>query len=256
MNFKNIAIYVQCLYFLTLSEFRVRYKNSFFGYVWALLNPLAFASVYYLAFKLIMRFDIPDYGLILMTAMFPWVWLSNSLVKGTSSIVVNSHMVKKMPFNFSVLPLSMVSHDLMHFLLSLPVIFLFIILSGYDLYWSWIWQIPVLVFYQFTIIASIVLFTSALNVFVRDIEYIISVSVSLLFFLTPIVYPISVVPEQYLFIYNVNPFIDLISSWRSIFLNGELNLLITLIRLICWMIIFIIGFNFFNRKRYNFASIL
>ena len=161
-----------------------------------------------------------------------------------------------MPFNFSVLPLSMVSHDLMHFLLSLPVIFLFIILSGYDLYWSWIWQIPILVLYQFTIIASIVLFTSALNVFVRDIEYIISVSVSLLFFLTPIVYPISVVPEQYLIIYNVNPFIDLINSWRSVFLEGELNFLKTSIRFICWMIVFIIGFNFFNKKRYHFASIL
>lgn len=253
---KSIFIYIQCLYFLTLSQFRVRYKNSFLGYIWALLNPLAFASVYYLAFKLIMRFDIPNYGLILLTAMFPWVWLSSSLVRGTSSIVDNSHMVKKMPFNFSVLPISMVSHDLMHFIFSIPVIVFFIVFSGNDLYITWIWQIPFLVIYQFILISSIVLFTSALNVFIKDIEYIISVSVSLLFFLTPIVYPITVVPEKYLFVYNLNPFIDLINSWRSVFLEGEINIISSLIRMICWTLVCILGFNFFNKRRFNFASIL
>lgn len=219
----KIKLDFQLLYFLTNKEFKIRYKNSFFGYLWAILNPLAFAMVYYFAFKLIMRFDIPNYGLILMTGIFPWQWVNNSLVKGTTSFVQNSSSIRRISFNYNVIPLSMVAHDMIHFMFSLPVIFIFMVISDLNLFLNYIWGIPMLLLMQFLFLSTLVTLFSTLNVFVRDIEYLITVMITLLFFLTPIVYPIDIVPEKYLFIYKLNPLMHIIESWRDLLLNGVIN---------------------------------
>ena len=95
INLENKLIFFQTLYFLVQKELKVRYKGSFLGYLWAILNPLAFAFVYYLAFSIIMRFDIENYPIILITALFPWGWIVSSLVQGTLSFRTNSNLIKK-----------------------------------------------------------------------------------------------------------------------------------------------------------------
>ena len=69
---------------LVLKELRLRYKSSVLGYIWAVANPFAFAVVYYVAFKLIMRVDVPNYSIILLTGMFPWLWFTTSMINGTN----------------------------------------------------------------------------------------------------------------------------------------------------------------------------
>jgi lipopolysaccharide transport system permease protein len=220
---EKIKLDIQLLYFLTNKEFKIRYKNSLLGYLWALLNPLAFAVVYYFAFKLIMRFDVPNYGLVLMTGIFPWQWINNSLVKGTTSYVQNSSSIRKVSFNYNMIPLSMVTHDMIHFILALPIIFIFMHLSEMNFHLTYLWGIPMLLLMQFSLLAPLVTLFSTLNVFVRDIEYLITVIITLLFFLTPIVYPIDIVPENYLYFYKLNPFMHLIESWRALLLDGIIN---------------------------------
>lgn len=256
MNLHNKYIFFQTLYFLVQKELSVRYKGSFLGYLWAILNPLAFALVYFIAFSLVLRFDIENYPIILITALFPWVWISTSLVQGSLSFRSNSNLIKKIHFNYILLPLSNILHDSIHFILSVPIIFLFLMLNNFDFYFSWIWQIPLMVLVQVCFLLPLVLVLSILNVFLRDVEHMINVILSLLFFLTPIVYPISLVPDEYLSIYNINPLIIIIENWRSIFFNGIIDYLdIFILTLISIIVTFFARF-FFIRYRMKFAEYL
>src|ERR1017187_10114811 len=106
-NFRRIA---EVVYLLVLKELKVRYKSSFFGYLWALANPFAFALVYYIAFKVIMRVQMPNYSIFLLTAMFPWIWLTNSIVQASGSLRNNASLIKKVNLSCAVLPLSNVAH--------------------------------------------------------------------------------------------------------------------------------------------------
>jgi len=233
---------LQLLYFLTLKEFKLRYKNSFVGYIWAILNPLAFATVYFFAFKLVMKFDIENYSVILLTGLFPWVWINTSLSKGALSLVVNSGIIKKISFNYNMIPVSMVMHDLIHFIFSIPILLIYIFISGLELYPTYFYGIPLLLIVQIIMLIPFVTILSTFNVFIRDVEYLTSVVLSLLFFLTPIVYPIDIVPEQYLFIYMLNPFVYLIELWRELFLNGNI-----LFRNVFFLLIFFIPFSVISR---------
>ncbi|EDZ64339.1 O-antigen export system permease protein RfbA [beta proteobacterium KB13] len=218
----RIKIDLQLLYFLTLKEFKLRYKNSFIGYIWAVLNPLAFASVYFFAFKLVMKFDIENYSMILLTGLFPWVWINTSLSKGALSFVANSGIIKKISFNYNMIPISMIMHDFVHFLFSIPILIIYILVTGMDLHFSYLIGIPILLITQIIMLIPFVTILSTFNVFIRDVEYLTSVALSLLFFLTPIVYPIDIVPEKFLHIYMLNPFVYLIELWRELFLNGKI----------------------------------
>ena len=241
-KFDKIKQDLQLLYFLTLKEFKLRYKNSFVGYIWAILNPLAFATVYFFAFKLVMKFDIENYSLILLTGLFPWVWINTSLSKGALSLVVNSGIIKKISFNYNMIPVSMVMHDLIHFVFSIPILLIYIFISGMEVHPSYFYGIPLLLIVQIIMLIPFVTILSTFNVFIRDVEYLTSVVLSLLFFLTPIVYPIDIVPEQYLFIYMLNPFVYLIELWRELFLNGNI-----LFRNVFFLLIFFIPFSVFSR---------
>jgi len=199
----RIKYYSEFFLILLQKDLKVRYKRSVLGYFWALLNPLAYASVYYIVFNLIMRFDIPNYPIFLLTALFPWVWITNSLINGTLVFKNNSSLIKKANLKKIVLPLSSTAHETMHFIFSLPIIFIFIFYANLDFYFSWIWQIPLLIITQYYFLSSIVIIFSILNCYVNDIEYMVGIFLSLFFFLTPIVYSIEMVPQKYLFFYEI-----------------------------------------------------
>lgn len=220
----RLAQRFELLYLLVLKDLKVRYKSRFFGYLWALANPFAFAFVYWIAFKFIMRVDVDNYSLYLITGMFPWFWLSAAVVQGTRSYMVNRSLVMKVALPRALLPLSNAVQEMAHFAFSLPIIIGFLMLAGgYPINPSWLWQIPLLTALQVAFIYPLALSFALLNVYVRDIEYLVNVAFSLLFFATPIVYPITMVPEDYRIYFELNPLHALTDSWRSIFLQGTVN---------------------------------
>ena len=160
----------ELLYVLVRKELKVRYKSSFLGYVWALANPFAFALVYWLAFKFIMRVEMDNYSLFLITGIFPWVWLSAGVVTGTRSLVVNTALVKKVNLPRAILPLSNVMQEMAHFIFALPVIIAFLYFAGnYPLSASWLWQIPLMLVLQAAFIYPLALALAIANVFIHDI---------------------------------------------------------------------------------------
>ncbi len=216
---------IDLLYTLSLKEFKVRYKGAFFGYFWALGTPLLLALIFTFAFKHIMRIQTPDYTLFLIIGLFAWQFFSNSTNGSLVSYVQNEQLIKKLCFPRFLLPMSTVLIEGIHFFLGIPVIILFLFIYSKSLFHiAWLYQIPLLWIMQALTCYGIALIISAVNVFFRDMERIISLSLTLAMYLTPVAYPISMVPQKYLLIYDINPMACLITNWRSVFLTGQLDL--------------------------------
>lgn len=224
-RFSNIRHTVELLYLLVLKDIRVRYKSSVLGYFWALANPFSFAFVYWVAFKFVMRVQMENYSIFLITGLFPWLWLSNGLIQATSSYRDNSSLIKRVNMSLSILPLSNITQEMVHFLFALPIIIVFLILnSSSELYWAWLWQIPLMMAMQLAFIYPAALILAVANAYVRDIEYLVKIGFSLLFFLTPMVYSIEIIPSTYRKYFALNPLYALTESWRSIFLHGQISI--------------------------------
>jgi len=221
---RSLSQLAELLYVLVRKELKARYKNSFLGYVWALANPFAFAFVYWIAFKFIMRLEIENYSLYLITGMFPWVWMSVGVTSATRSFVINASLIKKVSLPRAILPLANVAQEMVHFGFALPAIMAFLWFAGeIRPSASWLWQIPVLLALQVAFVYPLALSLALANAYVRDIEYLVGIGFSLMFFATPMVYPITMVPEAYRRWFELNPLHALMQSWRSVFLQGTLE---------------------------------
>lgn len=209
---------------LLLKDLRVRYKASVLGYLWAILNPIAFACVYYFAFKVVMRIQVPNYAIYLLTGLFPWMWVTNSLIQSSMSLRNNSSIVKKVKLSVPLIPIASVIGELAHFLFSTPVLLAFVWFTLDGPFSGWGWQIPIMILVQFLMLAPLAVILAVICSYVRDVEYLLTIALSIIFFLTPIVYPIDLVPERFLGVYGLNPFVPLISCWRGIWLDGYFNM--------------------------------
>ncbi|MCB1190629.1 MAG: ABC transporter permease [Leptospiraceae bacterium] len=246
----------ELLYLLVLKELKIRYKNSFLGYLWAIANPIAFALVYYFAFKLIMRVQLQNYSVFLLTGLFPWAWISNSLIRGTTCYKNNAFLIKKVKVNIAILPLSIVFYEMIHFFLALPILMLFLKFTENIFFFEWLWQIPLMILLQLNFIYPIVLISSLVNSYIHDIEYIIGIFLSLLFFLTPIVYPISMIPPKYLVYFKSNPLALLIKNWRSTFFSGYINSNDYFITLFIAFIFSILAFLVYRKSHFKLGELL
>jgi len=221
---RSLPQLAELLYVLVRKELKARYKNRFLGYVWALANPFAFAFVYWIAFKFIMRMEIENYSLFLITGMFPWVWLSVGVTGATRSFIVNASLIKKVNLPRAILPLGNVAQEMVHFGFALPAIIAFLWFAGeIRPIASWLWQVPVLLALQVAFVYPLALSFALANAYVRDIEYLVGIGFSLMFFATPMVYPIAMVPEEYRHYFELNPLHAMMQSWRTLFLQGTLD---------------------------------
>ena len=215
---------LELLYLLVRKDLKVRYKSSILGYVWALANPFAFALVYWIAFKYIMRVQMENYSLYLITGIFPWLWLSIGVTQATRSYQNNASLVKKVRIPRAILPLSNVVQEMVHFLFALPVIAAFLMFAGqFDMHASWLWQLPLMLAVQLAFVYPVAVVLAVSNVYVHDIEHLVGLAFAMLFFLTPMVYPLSMVPEGLRGYFELNPLHALMDNWRSVFLSGRLD---------------------------------
>jgi ABC-type polysaccharide/polyol phosphate export permease len=179
--------------------------------------------VLYVVLSKIIRLDVEDYALVLMAGLFPWTWLQTSLVIAVGSFAYNGALIKKVYFPRFVLPLATVMNNGVQYALSIPVLIVLLAISGYRPDWTWIIGIPCLVAVQALLIMGIVLFIASLNVYFRDLEHLTDVFVGLIwFYLTPVIYPLSIVPEQYHNWMLLNPMTSVIEAWRDLYLHNQL----------------------------------
>jgi len=217
---KEIGYYKDLILVLTKKEIKVRYKNSYFGYFWSLLNPFAFAMVFYFIFGIIMRVKMENYPLFLVTGLFPWQWISNSLNASTTLFLKDALIIKKINFPRNMLPLANTLQDMFHFLCAIPVIMIFMFTYSKMPQLAWLYGIPILLTVQLATVFGLSMLISSLNVFFRDLEQITTIILMFLFYPTPILYPVSMVPDEYKHLIDFNIFTPIIISWHSLLLNG------------------------------------
>ncbi|RME75683.1 MAG: ABC transporter permease [Planctomycetota bacterium] len=192
------------LWALVLRETKARYRNSALGYLWTFLNPLLLLGVYSLVFSVYMRVDLPDYAIYLFAALLPWIWLSSSLTVGTTCIVQGGSLIAKALLPPQLLPLMHVINNLVNMVLGLPVLLLAATLVGRPPHPALV-VLPVLLLGHAMLIQGLVLITSSLCVRFRDMEFLVTNGLNLWFFLTPIVYAITMIPERFRALALLNP---------------------------------------------------
>lgn len=196
-----------------------RYRGSFFGFLWSFLNPLCLMGVYTLVFSHYMRVSGgPHYHLMVFSGLLPWIWTTSALTEGTSSLVSSGHLITKSLFPAHVLPFVTVSASMIHFLLALPVLCVFMILSGVPIGATWL-LLPLIIFLHGLFLIGCVLALSALNVFYRDVQHLLGNFLTLIFFLCPVVYPRSNIPERVRFWFELNPFALLTEMYQMVLLE-------------------------------------
>jgi len=244
------------LYLLTLRDLKLRYQDTALGMAWSLLKPLALGAVLYLALKQFVRIEVKDYQLVLLTGLFPWVWFQTSALLATSSFAANGALLKKVPFPRFVLPFATILNNGIHFAFTIPVLIILLGISGHYPSWTWLIGIPMLAIVQLALMMGVILIAASIDVFFRDLEHLVEVFLNLLFYLTPILYPLDLVPDRWRPLLLVNPLTSLIEAWRHLFLDNSLPSADLWPALVCALAAVALGTLVFQRLEPGFADAL
>ena len=251
----NLYNYRQLLKSNVKKEIRGKYKGSFLGILWSFVNPLLTTLVYAIVFPIILRNSEPHYVTFIVIGILPWTYFTTVIMQGTTTVLMNSGIIKKVYFPREILPISINTSGLINFLISCLIIFIFLICSGIGFSW-YILFLPFIIMIQYIFQQGIIFITSAINVYVRDAEYIINFIINMLFYATPILYSATMFEESALkWIIYLNPMATIINSYRDILYYQVIpNVSSLLIVLLVSCILFYAGLKIFKKLEKGFAE--
>lgn len=201
-------------------DLKVRYKKSALGFVWSLLNPLMMMVVFTIVFTILTSPNIENFPVFVLTGLMAWNFFANTITGAAGTIVGNSSLINKVYFPRELLPASLVFSNLVNFLLTLVVLFGFIIAYRIPFTTTMLW-LPAIVLVQLMLTLGIALIVSSVNVFYRDVSVLLEVGVTAWFFLTPIFYQLERIPnlqvlglDVWRWVYILNPMASIITDYR------------------------------------------
>lgn len=213
-NLRELYAYRVLIQSLVVRDLKARYRGSVLGFLWTFLNPLLLMATYTLVFSVYIRIEMEKYTAFLLTGLLPWIWFSSSLLMGATSILEGGSLIKKVFFPAQVLPTVTVLANFVNFLLSLPFLLLFLLLFRVKIEWPILALLPIMGI-QLVFTMGLVLLVSALTVRYRDLSQLLSNLLTLWFFLSPIIYPASQVPEAFRFTLALNPMAPLVVAYQD-----------------------------------------
>ena len=203
---------------LSVTEFKLNYFGTVFGYLWSLMRPLLLFAVLYTVFTRIIRFDVPNYAQLLLLNLTLYSLFSESTTRAVRSVVNNENIVRKMQFPRLVIPLSVVLTGIFNLCLSLIAVFIFLLATGVEPRLTWL-ALPLIVAVLVALTIGVSLLVSALFVFFRDIFQMWSVLVLVLFYGSPVLWPVEILPDSMRFLLFVNPFAPLLEEARILMID-------------------------------------
>ena len=252
---KELYAYREMIINLIKKDLRGRYKGSFLGFLWTFLNPLLQLIVYTLVFSTILKSGIDKFYLFLFVALIPWLFFSSTLITGATSILWGKELVKKIYFPREVLPIATVTSGFINMLFCFVIIFAVLFASGNGINIIALLYLPFIMLVEYIFVLGISMITSALTVYFRDLEYILNIISMAWMYMTPIMYDITSVPEEYRLLFDMNPMTPIIISYRDVLYYKSVPQLQTLIHaLILGIAIFLIGWFLFGKLQRRFVE--
>lgn len=252
--FNNLYNYREFLKTSIKKEFRGKYKKSFLGVLWSFLNPLFQLLIYALVFPFILKNNIDNYTVFLIVALFPWNFFNLTVIQSTASIVTNGGIIKKVYFPREILPLATATSNLINFFITGVIIIAALLISGIGLTSS-IFVLPFIVLIQYIFQLGLSFILSSITVYVRDVEYLITVLMMLMFYLSPIVYSADMIPDRFLPFFKLNPMFHIIKYYRDILYYQQIPSAYSMISLLIICLVFlVVGYLIFKKLERKFAE--
>jgi len=246
----------ELLFHMTVRHLRGQYKQSILGYAWAFVNPLSLMLTLSFVFSVIVKVNtgsIP-YPLFILIGLLPWNFFSSAVSSATDSITGASSLVTKVYFPRELLPTAAVLTKVVDLALGLIILVGMMAYYGYPPEWTLAW-VPVLFAIHLVFILGLALPLAALNLFFHDVRFLVGVVLTLWFYITPVIYPVDLVPDKYRILFDLNPNSLFINAYRRVVLQGvspgEDRLLLGLTVAV---LTFIVGYFLFKRMESGFAD--
>lgn len=266
---REVWTYRELLLNLTRKELKVKYKDSVLGFLWSLARPMVTLAIYYVAIGKFLGAGIPSFPIYLFTGLIAWSLFTDIIASCTGTIVANGGLIKKVYFPREILPLSAVGAALVHFCMQLLVLFAAMLIARYDFFgWNLLLIVPAL-FVLLLLATGGGLMLSAANVYLRDTQHLIELVLLFLFWMSPIVYPVTYVTERLsgglLRLYLANPMTNVVmgfqrATYKHIVVDGRQvlfggDILLRLLVLTAFGLVFLwFGQRVFARAQGNFAQ--
>jgi lipopolysaccharide transport system permease protein len=245
-------------YILIWRDITVRYKQTAIGVAWVILQPLITMMIFTAIFGIMAKMPSDGiwYPVFSLTALLPWTYFSQAVTRAGESVVVNAKIVSKIYFPRLWLPLAMVVSPLVDFALSMVLLFGLLFYAGIPLTWKVV-TLPVFILLAMLTALGLSLFTSAMNAKYRDVGHAIPFVIQIWMYLSPIVYPVSLVPERWRWIYGLNPMAGVIEGFRWALLGRAAPDPIVMVEsLVVLVLVIIAGLVYFRQMERQFADII
>jgi len=259
-NLFQLVRYRGLIQSLVVRELTARYRGSVLGFFWSFINPLMLLLIYSFVFTVVLPGirpgELEPYALFLFCGLLPWTWFSSSLLESTNVLISGGNLIKKVMFPAEVLPIVSVLANMVHFCFGLPVLAIFLVYHDAPLHFMELIWFPVVVLVQFVLSLGLALILASLTVHFRDIKDLMANLLTLWFFASPIIYPMSEAPPLGRGLLNMNPFTHLAISYQEIlFYDGPFGHWKWLLVLgVASVMLFLFGYFVFDRLRDSFAE--
>jgi len=224
IDLKSLWDYRELLYFLTWRDVKVRYKQTALGAAWAIIQPLFTMIIFTIFFGNLAKVpsDGIPYPIFAYAALLPWTFFSNAITSSGNSLVGSAHLITKVYFPRMIIPGAAVAAGLIDLMVAFGILIILMIYYGVGATWNLL-MLPALILLTTLLAIGVGMYTSALNVKYRDIRYALPFAIQLLMFATPIIYPVSLVPERWRWAFNLNPLTGIIEGFRASFFGRPFN---------------------------------
>jgi lipopolysaccharide transport system permease protein len=219
-NLRQLFRYRALIQGLVARDLKARYRGSLLGFVWSFINPLLLLLIYTFVFTVVMPGvhppELEPFALFMFCGILPWTWFSSSLLESSNVLIAGGNLIKKVLFPAEVLPIVTVLANLVHFCLGLPILAAFFIYYGVRVTPGDLWWFPVIVLVQLMLTLGLAFVASALTVHFRDVRDLLSNLLTVWFFATPIIYPLTQAPVSVRRLLNLNPFTHLAVAYQEV----------------------------------------